>query len=320
MFPWWIVGPCFVAMMASSAWAQGAPPPAAELEDFSRQLGPFEIKGQQFTITLHMKRVPTQGPVADPDFQETLAGMEIQDQGGAVHYEKTLLLPDVSDGSFVETTHASASLLQGKQGSGILVSYGTLPSTPLGGGAYQVFGLFEGKLLPFSKPLYLEGDLINEKDLPQVVQTSEEPKLQGDVLDFRVWTGNFFLIFPARVDWLPAKMMPAWRCARMTAQGPKPLCRYRVETDRVPQEEEMTFVRLHPEPEEEMGTAAHVVVKKNSTVEFLEAEAEVIWEEDEQGIGVSVSGDPWLKVRIDGKEGWIHTQEDFLAIGLPQAG
>jgi hypothetical protein len=28
----------------------------------------------------------------------------------------------------------------------------------------------------------------------------------------------------------------------------------------------------------------------------------------------------WLKLRIDGREGWIHTQEDFLAIGLPQSG
>jgi hypothetical protein len=27
--------------------------------------------------------------------------------------------------------------------------------------------------------------------------------------------------------------------------------------------------------------------------------------------------DPWLKVRIDGNEGWIHTPEDYMAIGLP---
>ena len=27
----------------------------------------------------------------------------------------------------------------------------------------------------------------------------------------------------------------------------------------------------------------------------------------------------WVKVRIDGKEGWIHTDEDLQAIGLYQA-
>jgi len=25
-------------------------------------------------------------------------------------------------------------------------------------------------------------------------------------------------------------------------------------------------------------------------------------------------------VRIDGREGWLHTEEDFAAIGVPQAG
>ena len=26
----------------------------------------------------------------------------------------------------------------------------------------------------------------------------------------------------------------------------------------------------------------------------------------------------WLRVRIDGREGWLHTEEDFAALGLPQ--
>ena len=82
----------------------------------------------------------------------------------------------------------------------------------------------------------------------------------------------------------------------------------------------MTFVRLHVEAEEGFGTPDHVVVKKDSKVEFLAAEGEVQWEEDEHGVGLSPGDDFWIKVRIDGKEGWIHTQEDFMAIGLPQAG
>ena len=82
----------------------------------------------------------------------------------------------------------------------------------------------------------------------------------------------------------------------------------------------MTFVRLHVEAEEGIGTPDHVVVKKDSKVEFLAAEGEVRWDEDERGVGLSPGDDFWIKVRIDAKEGWIHTQEDFLAIGLPQAG
>lgn len=37
-------------------------------------------------------------------------------------------------------------------------------------------------------------------------------------------------------------------------------------------------------------------------------------------VQLGVGDDLWLKVRIDGKEGWIHTQEDFTAIGVLQAG
>lgn len=69
-----------------------------------------------------------------------------------------------------------------------------------------------------------------------------------------------------------------------------------------------------------MGIGEHVVVKKDSKVEILKASGEQIWEEENEQIDLGLGEDLWLKVRIDGKEGWIHAQEDFNAIGLPQAG
>ncbi len=38
---------------------------------------------------------------------------------------------------------------------------------------------------------------------------------------------------------------------------------------------------------------------------------------DDAGTIAVLSKEPWLKVRIDGKEGWIHSQEDFDALGMP---
>ena len=324
----WLTGVlCLVAIAwpgwgqdASTGGQQASPSSAVKLEDFDRQVGPFELKGQRFTVVLHMKRVQGQGAVVDPVFQETLTRVEIKDAAGTVHYERTFPLSEVSGDSFTDTTAATVKLLQGKQGSGLLVTYGVSPSTPRGGQSWQVFGLFDQKLVPFSKPVYLEGDLLNDKDGAPVVQTSLEPKLRGDVLHFRVWTGNFDAIIPLKVDWLLGKFALAWQCQKMTSRGWRPLCQVRVEAERVPQEEDLTFVRLHQEPEEGFGTPAHVVVKKDSKIEFLAAETEVVWKEDAEGVGLSVSDDVWIKVRIDGKEGWIHTQEDFSAIGLPQAG
>jgi len=294
--------------------------PSVQIEDLANRLGPFEISGQQFTVLLRRKRLSGPGSVVDPDFQETLDSLEILGPDGAIHHEQAFPLPEVSGGSFVETTHASAQLLQGSQGSGLLLTYGMVPSTPLGGLSWQVFGVRGRRLLPLSKPLFLEGDLVNTGDGAQVPRTSEEPNLQGDMLHFRVWTGNFFVVVPLKLDWLQGKLAPAWQCRKMTARGPRPICQVRVQAQRTPAEEDMTFVRLHQEAEEGFGTPAHVVVRKDSEIEFLAAETEVIWAEDENGVALTVSDDVWLKVRIDGKEGWIHSQDDFQAIGLPQAG
>lgn len=316
--------PGFAIPLPQAESTAAAQPSAAQVEDFENRLGPFAIGGQQFTVLLRMKRVSGPGVAVDPEFQETLASMEILGPDGAIHYQQSFPLPEISGGSFVETTHVSAHLLEGSHGSGLLVSYGTAPSTPLGGVSWQVFGVRGRRLMPFSKPVFLEGELVNAQKADQAredtIRTSVEPGRDGDMLHFHVWTGNFFVIIPVQIDWFQGKLAPARRCQKMTMSGPKPICPVRVEADRVPEEEDMTFVRLHQEAEEGFGTPAHVVVRKDSKVEFLAAETEVVWAEDENGIGLSTSDDVWLKVRIDGKEGWIHTQEDFQAIGLPQAG
>jgi hypothetical protein len=321
--------PCGLAaalfLAASGAPSQQDPQPVMasstfQTEDTSQTLGPFSIQDQQFTVLLRMKHLQAQRAVPDPDLHETLSLLEIRDAASMVQYRRDFVIPDATPDGFANTTHAHVQALEGKQGSGVLVSYRDLPSTPLGGVSWQVFGLFKGDLVPLSAPLYTEGDLVNKESGGQAVQISEEPGRQGEVLNFRIWTGNFFVIYPVLVDWLQAGLRPAEQCFKMTSQGQLPVCRYRVEAERQPQEEEPTFVRLYDEPLEELGYPEHAVIKKDSVVEILAAEGEVDWQEDEGGVGLAPGGDFWLKVVIDGKEGWIHTQEDFLAIGLPQAG
>jgi hypothetical protein len=325
-----ILGFFLVLVTTTIGWTQSAPgagnqgqqktsTTASPLEDFERRIGPLKIKRQNFTVVLHLKRVRV--PVARAvGSVETVTRMEIWDDAGNIHYAKSFPCEVVGD-HFAETMEISAQMLQGSQDSGLLITYGEDPSTPLGGGSYQVFGMFNGKLVPFSKPISMEGNLIRpEPPSGKVVNTSTEPGLLAEVLRFRVWSGNVFVIIPVRVNWMLAKVRPAWQCYRMTAHGAQPQCQFKVEADRRPSGDELSFVRLHSEPEEGMGIAGHVVVKKDSRVEILEASGEQVWEEANERIGLSVGEDLWLKVRLDGKEGWIHTQEDFNAIGLPQAG
>ena len=300
-----------------SAQEQPAGPDSGTVEDVSKALGPFQLSGRRFTVVLHEKQI-TGATVPDPDWQTTLAEIEIRDDQGTLHYRESFPY-EISGVEFSEIRGASVEILQGTQRNGLLVTYGTFPSTPLGGQSWQVFGLFENKLVPFSKPLFAEGELVNQEE-GGVVKLASEPLSESEVLNFRVWTGNFFVIYPLRIDFLMARVMPAWRCSKMTAWGIQPRCQYGIETNRQPQEPEMTFIRMHPEPEEGIGVADHVVVKQDSEVEFLAAEGEVQWLEDDNGVGLAPADDFWIQVRIDSKTGWIHTQEDFSAIGLPQAG
>ena len=82
----------------------------------------------------------------------------------------------------------------------------------------------------------------------------------------------------------------------------------------------MTFVRLFQESNSRTGPPAHVVVKKDSKLEVLAGKLLVTWQEGPDAVNLSVDEDVWVKVRIDGKEGWIHTPEDLNAIGLFASG
>jgi hypothetical protein len=142
----------------------------------------------------------------------------------------------------------------------------------------------------------------------------------NDILRFRVWTGNFSIVYPVLINWITGKLEPSWRCVRATSHGRVESCDYPIQVD-PSSRSERTFVRLFSEPDERF-MPKHVVIEPNSKVEFLGAEVPITWSEDAKNIcfGVAQNGDTWLKVRIDGVEGWIHTQEDFDAIGLPLSG
>jgi hypothetical protein len=88
------------------------------------------------------------------------------------------------------------------------------------------------------------------------------------------------------------------------------------DVERHPGEQEMTFVRMFSESNAQAGIPEHVVVKKDSRVEILAGKVFVTLQASKVGISLDVGPDIWVKVRVDGKEGWIHTEEDLQAVGL----
>jgi hypothetical protein len=289
---------------------------AQELQDIEDRQGPFSLAGRDFTVVLHYKRSPRGGGLDS----RALVSLDIRDAAGAVQYQESFPYA-VEDGTFSETCSADVRLLRGSNGTGLLIESGCLPSAPLAGGPWRIVGVVRGKLVPFGKPLVTEGKL--GEFVPGAINRAGNLTLiLPDVLSLRVWTGYFFVSVPVRIDWREGKLALGQRCMYQTGRGfAEGGCEVPVDEARVTRmQQEMTFVRLFRESNERSGPPAHVVVKIDSKVEVVAGKVAIIWDEGPEAVSISVGEDVWVKVRIDGKEGWIHTPEDLNAVGLFASG
>ena len=285
--------------------------PAMAAPATEQRLGPFALGPATLTVVLHLK---TSSPAGSQGGEEpALEALEIHDGSGAVLHRETFADSD--------SCMASAQPLKGGAGSGLLIGIGCLPSAPGSGDVWEIFGFQNGKLVRFGKPFTAAGEFLEIIPTPPR-RLGSATLFQPDVMRFKVWAGNFQATVLLSVDWMQGRLGPGQRCYEQTGRGLRESgCEVPVTAERVPLDEELTFVRLFTEAREDAGPARHVVIKKDSLVEILAARVRLTWDDRAETIVFGVDeADPWLKVRIDGKEGWIHTQEDFIALGLPQAG
>jgi len=301
-----------------------------QLEDVEQRLGPFSFHDQNFTVALHEKRFPG---ARDPFFSQTLDTVEVRDGTGAVQYQKTFKYGVEGEG-FERSVTASARLLAGKYFTGLLISYRLRLATGENAEAWQVFGYQDGRYKAqdarfrvFDKPMRGDYGANTSAEMKLVTPNGVVTKPitpEGEIFEFRVWTGYFYLFLPVGVDFAHGKLTPGRRCAG--TGGAKPGmheigCDMRVEAERKPPEAETSFLRLFSgqpgRPDE--GEARHLVLDKNSKVEILKANAFVDWGLSGDLMQVAFR-DLCLQVQIDGddqKKGWVQTDEDFAAVGLP---
>ena len=305
--------------------ANPAPPPAALPENVtaSEHSQSFVIAGRTYTFVSRVQKI-------DGTQEQTVEWWELRDADNKAVYRQSYPV-SIQNNAFENTVDVSASAFTAKGGSGILISGMDLPSAPDSGGWVQVFGFKYGRdkygadlslFGPFGPPISIEGDFLGvEADSyrPTPVafgRTSEV--VTRDVMKFRLWTGNFNIVYPVLINWITGKLQPAWRCPENTSKGTVDRCSYAMMAEGQ-RPDQPTFVRLFPEPDDGF-TPKHVIVQPHSKIEYLEARTPVTWNEDANSISFSANGDVWVKIRIDGQEGWIHSEEDFEAVGLPQSG
>ena len=299
-----------------------------QLEDVEQRIGPFSFHYENFTVALHEKRLPS---AHDPLFSRTLGTLEILDGKNTVQYQRIFKF-GVEEGRFERSLVATARLLSGKYFTGLLISYRLRLTSGENAEAWQVFGYQDGRYKAqdarfrvFDKPQ--RGDYgANTSTEMQLVTPNgvvTKPMVpEGEIFEFRVWTGSFYLILPVGVDFAHGKLRPGMRCAG-TGVGKPGMheigCDMRVEAERKPPEAETTFLRVLNGPEPNQGEPLHLVLARNSKIEILKANAFVDWGLTGDLMQVAFR-DLWLQVKVDGddqKMGWIHTNEDFAAIGLP---
>jgi len=293
----------------------------SEIEDAEQHAGPFAIAGQNYTVVLHEKRLAKTGASA---LARTLASVEISDAAGNAIYKKTFPYTIEQD-HFQRNISASAQLISGKTGAGIVIRYLAQTAAPRASAIqaqefWQLFGMANGKLAPLGKPapIGVGGGGGPAMGVVMIASNGAVSMInQPDTIEIRAWTGYFSVFVPLRVDWNHGGLAQGQRCVEMFAGALRDTgCDMRVEAVRKPPADEFAFVRFFSEANENMGIPEHVVVQKDSNVEFLGASAIMTWSENSELIQPVLS-DVWLHVRIDNRAGWIHGEEDFAAVGLP---
>jgi len=299
-------------LAAASEPSDAAPP----LFDVDEQDPPLAIAGKHFVVIRRYKRLRGR---SGPDAQ-ALAALDIVGDDYMLQYHDEVPYA-VEDGSFSENCVVGAEPLIGSAGQGLLLETSCLPSAPLSGGPWQILALVGDRLVKVGKPLVTEGEF-GAFVAGTVTRIGTITRIQADTLTVRVWTGYFFATVPLRIDWMHGTIAEAQHCFYQTGHGPgEEGCEGPVQgVERHQVSAELTFVRLFTESREPSETPEHVVVKSDSRVEFLASKVRVRWQDNGDAVHIGVDDDLWLKVRIDGREGWIHTAEDFTALGLEFSG
>ncbi len=313
---------------ASPATSQAEP---RLINTVARQ-GPFSIGSQQYTVLLHNK-VLLENPsrlARSENSMVTLSSLEILDAQGNSVYQEAFPY-DLVLRRFAQTLSASSSLLPGAGGVALVIRFLQRPAPSQDAESkpakesWQVFGIVNGHLAPFGGVLPLgRGADITVGGVLAAVMIKNGIELMpmastAEVLALRVWNGNFYTLVPVRFDWLHGRWGEGEQCyatdnGSLRERG----CIMRMEASPEPRppDADTIYVHLFEAPDEDLDHSLNVPVSPDAHPEFLEMMAIVQWQTQGQRNECSFKN-LWLRIRINGKEGWGHGQDVFDALGLP---
>ncbi len=303
----------------SAPTAQPTVPATQRTSEASEVLGGFTIGGQRYTVVARVRSI---SGASDAKFATTLVGLEIRDAHRAGVYAKSFNA-DVQDGRFARILSASASAFEGAGGALLVIRYLEEPAAAGEGESWQVFAPVNGKLTPLGVPLppggnenlavggVVAGVMVEGGVNVMPLVSKAEP------LEFRAWTGNFYVYVPVRMDWEHGQWGEGEQCFKNDKGSlEKTGCNMRITAVAQPSRAPGSVVTLYEAPVEDRFHASQVPIESGTKFEIVDARAVVKWKESGERVSCQFE-DMWLHVRFHGDLGWIHSETDFAAVGLP---
>jgi hypothetical protein len=291
-----VLAVCFIAPV-SAAQQEDAPLPAPTR--YVRTLGPFPIDGHEFTVKLNVicyKESQHEG-VCNEDDEDTVSSVRIVDEGGKSRFSKSFPVSLVHK---LGRHLVDATLLEGREHQALELRYEDLPSPPRTGESIQLFGLQNGNLKPLDlEPLEFHGGLA---DLPAGQSPNSKHLLENDILPIYTLTTYFYVVTPVGVNWKEFRLEQQDSGDFDVADQPPYQIRPDIESERV--------IHIYPSPDKNT-MPVRVNLTPQSRVQLLKARFSMAPADE----NVSASN-TWLKIRIDGQEGWILGVDDYTALGL----
>ena len=266
---------------------------------YVRALGPFPIEGHEFTVQLRVVcyKQSKHAGMCDEDDEETVSSASIVDENGKTCFKKSFPVGLVRQ---TENHLVDATRLEGREHQALELTYQDFSPPSKTRKSIQIFGVQNGILRPLDpEPLGFQGGLA---DLPAGTSKSSKRLLEGDTLQIYVLTTYFYIVTPVRVDWqefrLEAQDSGEFEVANQAPYEIRP----NVSSDR--------SIRIYPSPDTKT-TPMGVNLTPQSHIQLLKARFSAAPPNEHDS-----ANDTWLKVRIDGQEGWILGVDDYTALGL----
>ena len=286
---------CLLVVFPVAALPQDDVPPVR----YVRTLGPFSIEGHAFTVKLHVicYKQSKHGGMCNEDDEETVSTASIVDDNGKTCFKKSFPVGLVRQ---TENHLVNVTLLEGRQHEALELAYQDSSAPSPTRKSLQVFGVHDGILKPFdSEPLAFQGGLA---DLPAGRFNDSRHLLENDTLQIYELTTYFYIVTPVRVNWNDFRLELQDTGEFDVADEPPYDIHPEIASER--------SIHIYSSPDKET-TPVGVSLTPESRVQLLKARFSAAPPEEHDS-----ANDTWLKVQIDGREGWILGVDDYTALGL----